>query len=77
VVEALFRSRNPRFFFNVAANTRAIWAIAFVVLLVSSYLGFNLLGAAVAIFFQPVSNGVLGQCAGYVALHPCLLSGPF
>ena len=77
VVEAIFRNRNPRFFFNVAANTRAIWGIAFVVVLASSYVGLNLLGAAVAIFFQPASNGILGQCASYVALHPCLLSGPF
>jgi Zn-dependent protease len=78
VVEALFRNRNPRFFFNVAANTQTIWVITLVVVVLSPYvLRFSILDAAVAIFFQPASNGILGQCAGYVALHPCLLSGRF
>lgn len=78
VVEALFRSRNPRFFFNVAANMQTIWIIALLVVLFAPLLlRFSILNAAVAIFFQPASNGILGQCAPYVVLQPCLVSGGF
>lgn len=78
VIEALFRNRNPRFFFTVAANTQTIWMIAvFVVLLGPLLLRFSVLDAAVAIFFQPASTGILGQCVGYVVLNPCLASGGF
>ena len=74
VVEALFRSRNPRFFFNVAANTQTIWMVAlFVVLLGPLVLHFSVLGAVVGIFFQPASSLILGSCTGYVALTPCPL----
>jgi Zn-dependent protease len=78
VVEALFRSRNPRFFFNVAANMQTIWVIALLVVLFAPLLlRFSILNAAVAIFFQPASNGILGTCARYVVLQPCLVSGGF
>lgn len=78
VIEALFRSRNPRFFFNVAANTQTIWIIAvFVVLFAPLLLRFSILNAAVAIFFQPASTGILGACARYVVLQPCLVSAGF
>jgi len=74
VVETLFRSRNPRFFFNVAANTQTIWMIAlFVVLLAPLLLRFSVLGAVVGIFFQPASSVILGACTTYVALDPCPL----
>ncbi len=73
VVETLFRSRNPRFFFNVAANVQTIWVIAVLaVVLLPILLRFSILNAAVAIFFEPASIGILGQCAGYVRLDPCL-----
>jgi Zn-dependent protease len=78
VVEALFRARNPRFFFTVAANTQTIWMIAFLVVVFGPLvLHFSVLDAAVAIFFQPASTAILGQCAGYVVLHPCLVSARF
>ena len=78
VVEALFRSRNPRFFFNVAANTQTIWMIALLVVLFAPLLlHFSVLDTAVAIFFQPASTGILGQCVTYVVLHPCLASAGF
>jgi Zn-dependent protease len=78
VVEALFRSRSPRFFFTVAANTQMIWMIAFLaVVFAPILLHFSILDAAVAIFFQPASTGILGQCVGYVVLHPCLVSARF
>jgi Zn-dependent protease len=78
VVEALFRNRNPRFFFNVAANMQTIWIVAlFVVFLAPVLLRFSILDAVVGIFFQPASTAILGRCVGYVVLHPCPLSGPF
>jgi Zn-dependent protease len=73
VIETLFRSRNPRFFFNVAANTQTIWLVAFLVVFLSPLvLHVSLLDRAVAIFFQPASNVAIGGCSGYVVLQPCL-----
>ena len=73
VVETLFRSRNPRFFFNVAANVQTIWLIcALVVFIGPLVLRFPVLDYAVAIFFEPASLGILGACTGYVVLLPCL-----
>jgi Zn-dependent protease len=73
VVETLFRSRNPRFFFSVAARVQTIWMIAIMVVLFAPILlRFSVLNAVVAIFFEPASIGILGQCAGYVVLDPCL-----
>lgn len=78
VVEALFRNRNPRFFFDVSANQQTIWIVAVLVVLGAQWLlRLDLLGLVVAIFFQPASLVILGQCTGYTALHPCLLSGRF
>jgi Zn-dependent protease len=75
VVEALFRSRNPRFFFSVSANVQTIWAVAVIAVLVGPLLlHFSVLDAAVGIFFQPTSSAILGQCIGYVSLDPCPLS---
>lgn len=73
ILETLFRDRNPKFFFNVAANQQTIWVIAAIVVLIGPLiLGFSVLGFAVAIFFQPASVGILGACTDYVVLHPCL-----
>jgi Zn-dependent protease len=78
VVEVLFRDRNPRFFFNAAANRQTIWAIAaFVVLFAPALLHFSILDPVVAIFFQPTASAILGTCTVYVSLHPCLLSAGF
>jgi len=73
IVETLFRDRNPRFFFNVAANVQTIWlACAVLVFLGPIVLRFPVLDYAVAIFFQPASSGIMGSCTGYVVLVPCL-----
>ena len=78
VVEALFRSRNPRFFFNVSANVQTIWIVAALIVFFGPYLlHFSVLNAVVAIFFQPASTAILGSCARYVALQPCLLWGAY
>jgi Zn-dependent protease len=73
IVETLFRARNPRFFFNVAANVQTIWLIAAaVVFLGPLVLRFPVLDYAVAIFYQPAASVILGSCTGYVVLIPCL-----
>jgi Zn-dependent protease len=73
IVEALFRNRNPRFFFTVAANVQTIWLVcAVAVFLGPLVLRIPVLDYAVAIFFQPASSGILGSCTGYVVLLPCL-----
>jgi Zn-dependent protease len=72
VVETLFRSRNPRFFFSVAANVQTIWLIAAIVVFVGPLLRLPILNWAVAIFFEPASIGILGACTPYVSLIPCL-----
>ena len=78
VIEALFRHRNPRFFFTVSANTQTIWIVCAAVIFLGPYLlHFSVLGAVVGIFYQPASTAILGQCAGYVSLDPCPLSGRF
>lgn len=79
VIEALLRSRNARFFFNVSMRKREIWAgcaIAFVVF--QFLLGINLLSVVMTPFFQPASLISIGECDGYripglAALYPCLL----
>jgi Zn-dependent protease len=78
VVEALFRPSNPRFFYNVSANVQRIWIVCAVIVFFGPYLlHFSVLDAVVGIFFQPASTAILGQCAGYVSLNPCPLSGRF
>ena len=78
VVEALFRNRNPRFFFNVAANLQTIYIVLFLaVFLAPLLLHFSILNLAVAIFFQPASTAILGACGEYVVLQPCLPSARF
>ena len=79
VVEAIFRDRNPRFFYDVAVRKREIWAGCVVVLLVFQFFqGFNLLNVVMTPFFQPASLISIGECDGYrvpglTGLYPCLL----
>lgn len=78
VVESVFRGRYPKFFFNVSANVQTIWIVAVLVVFFGPLLlHFSVLDLAVGIFFQPASTAILGSCARYVALQPCLLSGGF
>jgi Zn-dependent protease len=78
IIEALFRNRNPRFFFSVSANLQTIWIVCAAIVFFGPYLlHFGILDAVVGIFFQPASTAILGQCAGYVSLHPCPLSARF
>lgn len=78
VIETLFRSRNPRFFFSVSTRRREIWVGAVVILFLFQLLqGANLLALAMSPFYTPASLISLGQCSGYAipglsGLSPCL-----
>jgi len=81
VVEALFRDRNARFFYDVSARRREIWiGCVVVVLLFQLFQGSNLLALVMSPFYHPASLISLGQCAGYAipglnGLSPCLPLG--
>ena len=75
VLEGLFRNRSPRFFFDVSMRRREIWVGVVLVLVLASFLPphINLLDVVMAPLYNPLSALLLGRCAGYVSLHPCLL----
>jgi len=78
IIEILFRSRNPRFFFDVAMRRREIWAGCAIVFIALQFLGrVNVLWYVMTPFFEPASLISLRTCAGYAtgisALFPCLL----
>lgn len=81
IIEAIFRSRNPRFFFDVSNRRREIWAGCVIVLLLFQFFqGYNLLNVVMTPFYDPAALISMGRCSGYaipglVGLHPCLLSG--
>ena len=78
IVEAVFRNRNPKFFFSVSARRREIWIGCVVILvLFQLFQGANLLGLVMSPFYTPASLISLGQCGGYAipglnGLDPCL-----
>jgi Zn-dependent protease len=79
VIEALFRSRNARFFFDVSMRRREIWVGCVIALVVFQFLlGINLLSWVMSPFYQPASLISLSACDGYVIpglsfLYPCRL----
>ena len=78
IVEALFRSRNPRFFFNVSTRRREIWIGAIIVIFIGSVFRVPVLNLVMSPFYTPASLISLGTCMGYGvpgfnALAPCLL----
>lgn len=79
IIEAIFKSRNARFFYNVSVRRREIWAGCAIALLVFQFLlGINLLSIVMTPFYQPASLISLGTCDGYTvpgltALFPCRL----
>ena len=78
IIEAIFKSRNARFFFNVSVRRREIWAGCAIALVVFQFLlGINLLSVVMTPFYEPASLISLGECDGYripglVGLFPCL-----
>jgi Zn-dependent protease len=79
VIEAIFRNRNPRFFFNVNTRRQQIWiGCIVVVFLFQLFQGGSLLSIVMTPFYMPASLISLGGCDGYaipgfIGLHPCLL----
>jgi Zn-dependent protease len=79
VIEAIFRSRNARFFYNVNSRRQQIWIGCIVVIfLFQLFQGASLLSVVMTPFYLPASLISLGGCNGYgipgfVGLHPCLL----
>lgn len=78
VIETIFRSRNPRFFFNVSVRRREVWAGVVVVIFVGYFIGIPVLSLVMEPFFKPASLISVGQCIGYGVprfnyLNPCLL----
>lgn len=78
VVEAIFRDRNPRFFFQVNMRRREIWiGCVAVIFLFQLFQGANLLSVVMSPFYTPASLISLGTCDGYripgfIGLAPCL-----
>jgi Zn-dependent protease len=79
VIEAIFRNRNPRFFFQVNTRRQQIWIGCIVVIfLFQLFQGASLLAVVMTPFYEPASLISLGGCAGYaipgfIGLHPCQL----
>jgi Zn-dependent protease len=78
IVEAIFRARNPRFFFNVSTRRREIWVGAVLVIFVGGIFGVPVLNLVMSPFYTPASLISLGSCLGYGVhgfnqLSPCLL----
>jgi Zn-dependent protease len=79
IIEALFRRRNARFFFDVSMRRREIWVGCLIAIVVFQFLfGISLLSIVMTPFFQPASLISLGTCTGYgipnlTFLFPCLL----
>jgi Zn-dependent protease len=79
IVDALFRSRNPRFFFNVDTRRSQIWIGAVAVIFIGSIFRVPVLSVVMSPFYTPASLISIGICTGYGVpgfnqLSPCLLS---
>jgi Zn-dependent protease len=73
VAEALLRDRYPRLFFDAWMRRREIWGIAFLILVVASFLpGINLLSIVLLPIYGPSAHLILGGCDGYYGLLPCI-----
>ena len=75
ILEAIFRSRNPRFFFEANTRRREVWGIAAIVVILGSFIGLNFLGWVMSPFFHPASSLIFGGCIVYPGLSPCLPLG--
>jgi len=79
VIEAIFRNRNPRFFFEVNTRRQQIWTACIVVaFLFQLFQGASLLNLVMIPFYWPASLISLGGCTGYgiqgfIGLYPCPL----
>ena len=77
IIEAIFRNRNPRFFFQVNSRKQQIWVGCIVVVfLFQLFQGASLLSVVMTPFYLPASLISLGGCGGYaipgfIGLRPC------
>jgi Zn-dependent protease len=77
IVEAIFRNRNPHFFYQVNSRRQQIWIGCVVaIFLFQLFQGGNLLAVVMIPFYYPASLISLGGCAGYgihgfIGLVPC------
>lgn len=80
IIEALFRNRNARFFYDVSVRRREIWAGCVIVLVAFQFFqGASLLNVVMTPFYEPASLISTGRCDGYaipglIGLYPCLVS---
>jgi Zn-dependent protease len=78
IIEAIFRSRSPRFFFTVDSRRREIWIGVILVIFVGSIFRVPVLNVVMSPLYTPASLISLGTCIGYGVpgfnqLSPCLL----
>src|SRR5258708_1065245 len=78
IVEALFKNRNPRFFFDVSTRRQQIWIGVILVIFIGSVFRVPVLNIVMSPFYTPASLISLGTCIGYGVpnfnqLSPCLL----
>ena len=79
IIEALLRSRNARFFYDVSVRQREIWVGCVIAVVVFQFLfGISLLSIVMSPFFEPASLISLNACVDYripnlTFLFPCLL----
>jgi Zn-dependent protease len=78
IVEALFKSRNPRFFFNVSTRRQQIWIGVILVVFIGSIFRVPVLSVVMSPFYTAASLISLGTCIGYGVpnfngLAPCLV----
>jgi Zn-dependent protease len=77
IIEAIFQSRNPRFFHQVNSRRQQIWVGCVVAIFLWQLLqGGSLLSVVMTPFYFPASLISLGGCGGYaipgfIGLHPC------
>lgn len=77
VLEALFRGRNPRFFFEVSMRRTQVWIGCAIAVFVFQALGFSILSIVMTPFYEPASLISMNTCVGYripnlAYLSPCL-----
>jgi len=79
LIEAIFRNRNARFFYQVNSRRQQIWVGCIVVVfLFQIFQGASLLNVVMTPFYLPASLISLGGCSGYaipgfIGLRPCPL----
>jgi Zn-dependent protease len=77
VLETIFRSRSPRFFYNASLRRRDILAGVFAAWFIGQFIGIPVLSIVMTPFYEPASLISVGRCIGYGvprfnALDPCL-----